>query len=79
MIKKKIQKREKGNYKHSVGRGEMCLREVIKRQTAKREAEGSLSKHVASALWVMVIWNPLNLAAFSAAVSRLDVGGRSRQ
>ena len=81
MIKKSIyRKGEKGNYKHGVGRGEMCLHRVIKRQTESKEGGGErLSKHVASAIWVTVIWNPLNLAAFSAAVSRLDVGGRSRQ
>ena len=43
MIKKKIQKREKGNYKHSVGRGEMCLHEVIKRQTESKEGGGGKS------------------------------------
>ena len=58
----------------------MCLHRMITRQTESKEGGGErLSKHVASAIRVMVIWNPLNLAAFSAAVSCLDVGGRSRQ
>lgn len=39
MILKKYRRGGEGNYKHGVGRGEMCPHRVIKRQTAKREAE----------------------------------------
>lgn len=57
----------------------MCPPKVIKRQTANKRGERHLSKYVASAIWVTVIWNPLNLAAFSTAVSLSDVGGRTGQ
>lgn len=59
----------------------MCPPKVIKRQTEQIRGEGGrhVSKYVASAMWVTVIWNPLNLAAFSTAVFRSDVGGGTGQ
>lgn len=62
------------------GRKAMCLHKVMKRQTEQRgRRRETPSKYVASAMWVMVIWNPLNFAFFSTAVSRSDVGGGTGQ
>lgn len=60
------------------GEGGDVPHRVIKRQTAKREVERDCL-NMWPQLYGLVIWNPLNLAAFSAAVSHLDVGGRSRR